>query len=52
MYDQNGNFAGQAPPPSGTPVAIHMAKDGVAIAVTPGEKSRVTFTFDDSQRMP
>ena len=53
-YDEKGGFAGQAPPPSGSPVALYgmSGPNGQPQAVTPGAKGTVTVTFDDSQRMP
>ena len=50
-YDEKGGFAGMAPPPSGSPVALYTDA-GAPAGVTPGEKSEVTVTFDDSFRMP
>lgn len=50
-YDEKGGFAGMAPPPSGSPVALYIDSSGPA-AVTPGAKTEVTVAFDDSQRMP
>jgi hypothetical protein len=50
-YDEKGGFGGSAPPPSGSPVTLYMDASGPA-AVTPGDKTAVTVTFDDSQRMP
>jgi type 1 fimbria pilin len=51
-YDVNGGFSGQAPPPSGSPVALHATDTGAPAAVTPGEGTTVGITFDDSFRMP
>ena len=50
-YDERGGFAGMAPPPSGSPIALYMDA-GMPAAVAPGEKGEATVTFDDSQRMP
>lgn len=49
-FDEQGGFAGMAPPPSGSPVGVHSEGGGPPSPVTPG--ARVTVTFDDSQRMP
>ena len=52
-YDEAGGFAGQAPPPPGSPIALYGAKTekDKPQPVTPGPKGRVTITFDDSARM-
>jgi hypothetical protein len=52
-YDEKGGFTGQAPPPPGSPIAIHGAKgpDDTAQPVTPGAKTSVTITFSDAVRM-
>ena len=51
-YDEKGGFIGQAPPPSGSPVAMYgmNGPDDTPQPVTPGEK--VAITFDDMMRMP
>jgi hypothetical protein len=52
-YDENGGFAGQAPPPPGSPIAMY----GVKLAtdkpqpVIPGPKASVAITISDAQRM-
>jgi hypothetical protein len=51
-YDIAGGFAGQAPPPSGSPVIVHSDKAGAPLAVATGDKARVAVTFDDTQKMP
>ena len=51
-YDINGGFSGMAPPPSGSPVAIHSDSSGAPAEVTPGDKTRVSVTFNDTDRMP
>ena len=51
-YDEKGGFAGSAPPPMGSPVALYGAETGAPAPVTPGEKASVTVTFNDSARMP
>ena len=52
-YDENGGFAGQAPPPPGSPIAMYGVKsaDAQPAPVTPGPKAAVTITFADTQRM-
>ena len=50
-FDEGGGFGGSAPPPSKSPVALHMDASG-PVGVAPGPKAAVTITFDDSQRMP
>lgn len=50
-YDEKGGFTGNAPPPSGSPIAIYGAKPGVADPVEPGPKARAAIKFDASQRM-
>jgi hypothetical protein len=52
-YDEGGGFAGQSPPPPGSPIGMYGAKgpkDGPE-PVTPGPKTTVTVSFDDTQRM-
>ncbi len=53
-YDEKGGFAGQAPPPSGSPIMMYGMKgpNDPPQPVTPGAKGSVSVTFDDSQRMP
>ena len=51
-YDESGTMTGDAPPPSGSPIAIHGGNPAAPEAVVPGAKASVTITFDDSQRMP
>jgi hypothetical protein len=53
-YDLGGGFVGQAPPPSGSPIALYGMKgpNDPPQPVTPGAKGAVTVTFDDTQRMP
>ena len=51
-FDQQGAMMGDAPPPTGSPVSVHAGKDGMPLAVTPGEKGLASITFDDSMRMP
>jgi hypothetical protein len=51
-FDEQGAMMGDGPPPSGTPLGILLGSDGAPIGVTPGGKSPVRLTFDDSQRMP
>ena len=53
-YDEKGGFMGQAPPPTGSPIAMYgmTGPDAPPQPVTPGTKGKVSLTFDDSQRMP
>jgi hypothetical protein len=53
-FDEQGGFMGQAPPPSGAPVAMYgmTGPDGQPQPVAPGGKGAVTVTFDDTMRMP
>lgn len=52
-YDEAGGFAGQSPPPPGSPIAIYGVKGpkGEAQPVTPGAKGVVAIAFDETQRM-
>lgn len=51
-FDEQGAMMGDAPPPTGSPIAVHLGKDGMPLAVTPGETGVASITFDDSMRMP
>lgn len=53
-FDEKGGFMGQAPPPSGSPVAMYgmNGPNDQPQPVTPGPKGSVSVTFDDTQRMP
>jgi hypothetical protein len=52
-YDEAGGFAGQAPPPPGSPIAFYGAKAAAdpPLPVVPGPKGSVTVTFNDANRM-
>jgi hypothetical protein len=52
-YDEKGGFAGQAPPPPGSPIALYGVKGDKdpPLAVTPGLKASVTIALSDAQRM-
>jgi hypothetical protein len=50
-YDINGAMTGNAPPASGSPVAIYVEGEMPA-PIVPGDKAVVMMTFDDSRRMP
>ncbi len=50
VFDEKGAI-GAAPPPSGTPVALH-GPAGTAQAIPIGNDAKVTVTFDDSNRQP
>jgi hypothetical protein len=49
VYDEQANYAGDAPPPPGAPIGSY-AKDGKPIAVKPGPSAKVKASFDDSVR--
>ena len=49
-FDEGGGFAGNAPPPTGSPVTLYVEK-GVPTGVAPGPEAAVSVTFDDAQRM-
>lgn len=51
-FDESGTMTGQAPPPTGSPVAIYVGSDGAPRGVVPGDSTAAVLTFDDSQRMP
>jgi hypothetical protein len=51
-YDEKGIMAGNARPPSGTPIGIHASATGAPEPVATGGKTAVVLVFDDSQRMP
>ena len=50
-FDEQGAMAGDAPPPTGSPIGILMT-DGKPSSVTPGEKGTASLTFNDTMRMP
>ena len=50
-YDEGGGFAGQAPPPTGSPTTLYSADGKGPTAVTPGPQAKVSVSFNDSQRM-
>jgi hypothetical protein len=52
IYDEKETYAGQGPPPKGTPYSIYRAK-ARGTAATPieiGKGAKVSISFDDSQR--
>ena len=49
-FDEKGAMAGDAPPPSGTPIGMYVGSDGAPKALAAGETAKLTF--DDSFRMP
>ena len=51
-FDEQGVMAGDAPPPSGTPIGLYVGSDGAPRPVTPGDTADATLLFDDSFRMP
>jgi len=52
-YDEQGGFAGQAPPPPGSPIGLYGSKgpNDKPVPVTPGPKGAVKMVFTDAQRM-
>jgi hypothetical protein len=50
-FDESGTMAGNAPPPSGSPIGVLLSADRTPQSVVPGQDA-VVLTFDDSQRMP
>jgi hypothetical protein len=52
-FDEKGGFAGNAPPPPGSPIALYGVKTekDPPVAVTPGPKASVTIALSDAQRM-
>jgi hypothetical protein len=53
-YDEGGGFAGQAPPPPGSPIALYgqTGPDVKPQPVTPGANGKITVIFTDAVRMP
>jgi hypothetical protein len=51
IYDQTGGFAGDGPPPSGSPAGIYM-ENGQPAPIATGPTASVTVAFDDSFRVP
>ena len=51
VYDEDGKYEREGPPPPGTPVFIHGMAGGAAEAVKSGKGAKVSVTFDDSNRM-
>jgi hypothetical protein len=51
MYDVNGGYEGNGPPPSGSPAGAHLL-NGTPIPITPGPAAAVELRFDDSFRIP
>jgi hypothetical protein len=53
VYDDVGTYERDAAPPSGTPVSLYgVGAGGVPEGVKTGNGAKVTFTFDDANRMP
>jgi hypothetical protein len=52
-YDEKGGFAGQAPPPPGSPIALYgvTGPETKPQPVTPGPKGSISIAFNDAQRM-
>ena len=51
-FDEKGAMMGDGPPPTGSPIGILMGPDGTPNGITPGGKTPVALTFDDTIRMP
>lgn len=51
-FDEQGVMTGNAPPASGSPVAIYVGSDGLPRALALADTAEAALTFDDSQRMP
>ena len=51
-FDEQGVMTGDGPPPTGSPIGILAAADGMPIAVAPGPKGLAKLAFDDTNRMP
>lgn len=49
VYDEQANYAGDAPPPAGAPIGSYQ-KNGKAIPVTPGPDAKIKVSFDDTVR--
>lgn len=49
VYDEQANYAGDAPPPPGAPIGSYQ-KDGKPVPVTPGPDAKIKVSFDDSVR--
>jgi hypothetical protein len=49
VYDEQANYAGDAPPPPGAPIGSYQ-KGGKPIPVTPGPAAKIKVSFDDSTR--
>jgi hypothetical protein len=49
VYDEQANYAGDAPPPPGAPIGSYQ-KDGKPLPVTPGPAAKIKVSFDDSNR--
>jgi hypothetical protein len=51
VYDEKGVYAGQGPPPVGTPYVIHgVTAKTQATPIVPGPKGKATVRFDGSNR--
>jgi uncharacterized protein (DUF2141 family) len=51
-FNEKGDYDGQGPPPTGTPVTVYGGIDTAKAVETGGAEATVTITFDDSTRMP
>ena len=51
VYDEQGGYTGQNPPPAGTPIGMYSKDAKSAPApVTPGPKTVLKMTFSDAKR--
>jgi hypothetical protein len=51
MYDQNGGYMADGPPPSGSPASAHIV-NGEQAPVAPSPSAAITITFNDSYKIP
>ena len=51
MYDQNGGYMSDRPPPSGSPASAHIV-NGEQAPVAPSPTAAITITFNDQYRIP
>lgn len=54
VYDASGTWDAASPPPSGSPVGMYSTEPGTPapVKLDPGKTTKVSATFDDSQKMP
>jgi hypothetical protein len=51
MYDQNGGYMADGPPPSGSPASAHLV-NGQQAPVATSPTAAITITFNDQYRLP